>query len=131
MTQEINIQYSTYRRKKTERVAPAARQRAGYGVDKNRLGKTRVFALLSGKKRQQKNGFLLYMTSSRRLGPDVRHFPTVANLQMSIGISLRLVSNVTAELGGIFDCEHRMMLLDGAAGMSTALDVNSSGVGSV
>jgi hypothetical protein len=117
MTQEINIQYSTYRRKKTERVAPAARQRAGYGVDKNRLGKTRVFALLSGKKRQQKNGFLLYMTSSRRLGPDVRHFPTVAN--------------VTAELGGIFDCEHRMMLLDGAAGMSTALDVNSSGVGSV
>jgi hypothetical protein len=50
---------------------------------------------------------------------------------MFIGINLQLVSNVTAELGGVFDCEDRMTLLDGAVGMSTALDVNSSGVGSV
>jgi hypothetical protein len=50
------------------------------------------------------------------------------NPQVFISINLRLVSNETAEFGDVFDCEDLMMVLDGAVGMSTALDVNTSGV---
>jgi hypothetical protein len=45
-----------------------------------------------------------------------------------ICITLGLVSNETAEFGNVFDCEDIMMLLGGVVGMSTAMDVNSSGV---
>jgi hypothetical protein len=53
------------------------------------------------------------------------------NALMFIYINLRLVSNVIAVLGDVFDCKDVMMFLDGAVGMSTALDVNSGGVGYV
>jgi hypothetical protein len=53
----------------------------------------------------------------------------VENPQMFICVNLRLSSNVTAELGDVFYCEDLMMLLDGAVGMSTALDVTSTGWG--
>jgi hypothetical protein len=46
-----------------------------------------------------------------------------------LNIYLQLVSNVTAELGDVFDGEDLMILLDGAVGMSTALDDNDSDVG--
>jgi hypothetical protein len=52
----------------------------------------------------------------------------VVNPLMFIYNNLRLVSNETDD---VFDCEDLMMLLDGVIGMSTALDVNSSGVGYV
>jgi hypothetical protein len=52
----------------------------------------------------------------------------LVNAEKFVCINLRLVSNETAEFGDVFDCEDLMMLLDGVAGMSTALDVNSSGV---
>jgi hypothetical protein len=55
-------------------------------------------------------------------------YDLVVNHQMSNCINLRLFSSETAEFGDVFDCEDLMMLLDGAVGMSTALDVNSSGV---
>jgi hypothetical protein len=46
---------------------------------------------------------------------------------MYIYINLRLVSKVAAELGDVFDCEEDLMMLpDGAVGMGTALDVDSS-----
>jgi hypothetical protein len=56
-------------------------------------------------------------------------YDLVVNPQMFMYINLRLVSNVTVELGDVFDYEDLLMLLDGAVGMSTALDVNSSDVG--
>jgi hypothetical protein len=55
----------------------------------------------------------------------------VLNPQMFICINLRLVYNVTAILGSVFDCEDLMIVLHGVLGMSTALDVNSSGMGYV
>jgi hypothetical protein len=55
----------------------------------------------------------------------------VLNPQMVMSINLGLVSDVTAELRNIFDCKNLMMLLDGVVGMSTALNVSSSGLGYV
>jgi hypothetical protein len=48
---------------------------------------------------------------------------------MYIYINFQLVSKVTAELDGVFDCEEDLMMLsDSIVGMSAALDVSSSGV---
>jgi hypothetical protein len=58
-------------------------------------------------------------------------YDLVVNPQMFVYINLRLVSNVNMELGDVFDYEDLLMLLDGAVGMSTAVDVSSSDVGYV
>jgi hypothetical protein len=52
----------------------------------------------------------------------------VVKPQMFIYINMRLVSNITAELSDVFDCEDLMMLLEGVVGMSTALNIYSSAV---
>jgi hypothetical protein len=52
----------------------------------------------------------------------------VVNPQILIYNNLRLVSNEAAEFDDVFDCDNLMMFLDGVVEMSTAMDVDSSGV---
>jgi hypothetical protein len=59
------------------------------------------------------------------------NYDLVVSPQSFNDINLRLVSIVTAELGGVFDCEDLIVLLDSVVGMSTAMDANSSDMGTL